>query len=109
MGFYGRIYKLRIKSCLPNVAPPGRSSAVTSTSILPPKLMGILVRTEADKRTDRSDPSVPSYRLTANPALTTLCRVCGSVCVHGGGIAVNSRVWMFANVVRLSRMKFHDS
>ena len=63
--------------CLPNVAPPGRSSAVMSTSICPPKLMGILVRTEADKRTDRSDPSVPSYRLIANPALTTLCRVCG--------------------------------
>ena len=87
--------------CLPNVAPPGRSSAVTSTSILPSKLMGILVRTEADKRTDRSDPSVPSYRLAANPALTTLCRVCVVVvvvvCMHGGGIIVNCRVWMFAN------------
>ena len=84
MGFYGRIYQLQMENCcLPNVAPPGRSSAVTSTSILPPKLMGILVRTEADKRTDRSDPSVPSYRLIANPALTTLCRVCGD---SGGGV-----------------------
>ena len=64
--------------CLPNVARlSGMSSAVMSTSILPSKSMGILVRTEADKRTDRSDPSVPSNRLTANPAVTTLCRVCG--------------------------------
>ena len=60
MGFSGRIYQLQMENCcLPNVAPPGRSSAVTSTSILPVKVMGILVRTEADKRTDRSDPSVP--------------------------------------------------
>ena len=92
MGFYGRIYQLQMENCcLPNVAPPGRSSAVTSTSILPPKLMGILVRTVADKRTDRSDPSVPSYRLRANPALTTLCRVCGGSggkVWHGGGITV---------------------
>ena len=88
MGFYSRIYQLQIKSYLPNVAPPGRSSAVTSTSILPPKLMGISVRTEADKRTDRSDPSVPSIRFTANPALTTLYCVCGgsggSVCAWRG-------------------------
>ena len=88
MGFYGRIYQLQIESCLPNVAPPGRSSAVMSTSILPPKVMGILVRTEADKRTDTSAPSVPLYWLIANPALTTLCRVCGgsggSVCAWRG-------------------------
>ena len=64
---------LPIANCyLPNVAPPGMSSAVMSTSILPVKLMGILVRTEADKRTDRDAPSVPSYWLRANPALTTL-------------------------------------
>ena len=70
--------------CLPKVARPyGMSSAVMSTSILPPKLMGILVRTEADKRTNRSAPSVPSYRLRANSALTTLCRVSGG---SGGGV-----------------------
>ena len=89
MSFNGRIYQLQMENChLPNVAPPGRSSAVMSTSILPAKSMGILVRTEADKRTDRAAPSVPSYWLTANPALTTLCRVCGgsggSVCAWMG-------------------------
>ena len=90
MSFSGRIYQLQMENChLPNVArPSGRSSAVTSTSILPPKLMGILVRTEADKRTDRAAPSVPSYWLAANPALTTICRVCGdsggSVCAWMG-------------------------
>ena len=82
-------FQLQMENCLPNVAPPGRSSAVTSTSILPPKVLGILVRTEADKQTDRSAPSVPSYRLRANPALTTLCHVCGGsgggVCMEGGG------------------------
>ena len=70
--------------CLPKVARPyGMSSAVMSTSILPPKLMGISVRTEADKRTDTSDPSVSSYRLCSNPALTTLCGVCGG---SGGSV-----------------------
>ena len=77
---------------LPNVAPPGRSSAVTSTSILPPKV--IIARAEADKRTARFAPSLPSYRLRANCVLTTLCHVCGGSgsggSVHGGGITVNS-------------------
>ena len=90
MGFYGRIYQLQMENCcLPNVAPPGRSSAVTSTSILPPKLMGILARTEADKRTSRSAPSLPSYWLSSNCEDTTLCRVCVvvvvvCVCMEGG-------------------------
>ena len=92
MGFYGRIYQLQMENCcLPNVAPPGRSSAVTSTSILPAKLMGKLVRTEADKRTARSAPSLPSYWLSSNCGHTTLCRVCGgsgSMCMHGGRITV---------------------
>ena len=85
MGFYGRIYQLQMENCcLPNVAPPGMSSAVTSTSIFPPKVMGILVRTEADKRTDRSAPSVPSYQLSSNCVHTTFSCVCGgSVCAWG--------------------------
>ena len=78
VGFCGRIYQLLHSEncCLPNVAPPGTSSAVMSTSILPPKVMGILVRTVADKRTDRSAPSVPSYRLSSNCGHTTLCVWC---------------------------------